>query len=366
MTGDANLMPLSLIKLERYLLRLNKLWIEWRGTSGQIYFEHRVSQYKTIWQNIANDIGAQFRELSQTIWELYLDDHITRINNYILEFDNPVTLNLAGNKPLVHNLLKKKGIPVPDYTVFRLNELEKAYRFLEKYPTGCVIKPADGYGGKGVTTHILKKSEARKAAILASLYSKNLLLEPQIPGECYRILIIKGKMVHAVCRKGCLLTGDGENKIAELIAIQNESLIKEKKNPINIDRDCLFTLGYQNLSLDTVPAKGVSFLLNSVNDPDRKQTEIRTVYNETVTDIICASIRGQAELAAKLVGSDFVGVDIITTDPQKSLQQTGGVINEVNTTPALHHHYDSSVEAYPKPALDAISILLKRNRSSAN
>lgn len=359
-------MPLLPIKLERYLLRLKKLWIDWRGISGQIYFEHRVSQYKNIWQQVANEIGAQFRELSGTIWELELNGHITRVDNYILEFDNPVTLHLAGNKPLVHNLLKENGLSVPDYIVFQLNELEKAHRFLEKYPAGCVIKPADGYGGKGVTTHILERKEVRKAAILASLYSKNLMMEPQKPGECYRILVINGRMVHAVCRKGLRLTGDGENKVSDLIAFQNVSLGKEKKNPIDIDRDCLFTLGYQNLSLDAVPAKGVSFQLKSVNDPLRKQTEVRTVYNETVTDIICDSIRDQAELAAKLIRSDFVGVDIITTDPRTSLQQTGGVINEVNTTPALHHHYDSSVEPYPQAAIEAISILFKRNRSNVN
>ena len=90
----------------------------------------------------------------------------------------------------------------------------------------------------------------------------------------------------------------------------------------------------------------------------RKQVEVRTVYNQTVTDSICDSIRCQAELAAKIVHSDFLGIDIITTDCQIPLKESGGVVNEVNTTPALHHHYDARVERFPQAAAQAISILL--------
>lgn len=358
-------MNLFLLKVERILARFQKMWIDWRGTSGQIYFHHRVAQYREMWRLIAETIGAKFTVLAEDMWELALNGQKTRIHNHELEFDNPVTLGLAGNKPLVHRLLRENGIPVPDHIVFQLSDLNKAYEFLKQHPKGCVIKPANGYGGQGVTTNILTKREVRKAAILASLYSHKLLMEPQIPGESYRILVLSGKMVHAVCRRGPRLRGDGVSKVPDLIKAENSRLRNQNKNILDIDRDCLFTLRCQNLSLSSIPAKDQIFLVKSVHDPIRKQVEVRTVYNETVTDLICDAVRRHAELAAKVINSDFAGVDIIMTNSQVPLEQSGGIINEINTTPALHHHYNVKIEDFPQPAIQAISILLNKEIQSS-
>ncbi len=346
--------------MERMLARFHKMWIDWRGVSDQIYFENRVHEYREMWRAIAVEIGARFTMLEEDLWELERDGKKTRIHNYQLEFDNPVILHMAGNKPLVHRLLREKGIPVPDHIVLHLPELSRAYQFLEQHPRGCVIKPADGYGGRGVTTHLLTKREVRKASILASLYSPDLLMEPQIPGESYRMLVIKGKMVHAVCRRGPRLRGDGISTVSDLIKTENVRLEKLDGRTLDVDRDCLFTLEYQNLSLNTIPARDQLFLVKSVNDPVRKQAEVRTVYNETVTDIICDSVRHTAESAARILRADFIGVDIITTNCRLPLEDSGGVVNEINTTPALHHHYNASVEKYPGAAAQAISFLLAK------
>lgn len=354
-------MKLTLLNIERILLRLHKMISDWRGTSNQIYFEQRIDEYRDIWRSIAEVSGANFKILTNDIWEIELNGKIARINNYRLEFDNPVTLELAGNKPLVHRLLREKGIPVPDHIVFQLPEYERANYFLKQHTTGCVIKPANGYGGKGVTTHVLHEREVRKAAILASLYSRELLMEPQIPGESYRILVIAGKVVHAVCRKGPRLTGDGRSSISDLIKAENSRLKHENKTTLDVGRDCLFTLKYQNLSLDSIPLSGMVFLVKNINDPNRKQVEVRTVYNNVVTDLICNSIKHNAELAAKIIRSEFAGVDVITINPQIPLEESGGVINEINTTPGLHHHYNYGVDKYPYAAIQALSVLFEKN-----
>jgi D-alanine-D-alanine ligase-like ATP-grasp enzyme len=39
------------------------------------------------------------------------------------------------------------------------------------------------------------------------------------------------------------------------------------------------------------------------------------------------------------LGIQLAGVDVMTTDIAAPLEATGGVIGEVNTMPALHHHY---------------------------
>ena len=350
----------KILKLQRIKLKISKLLKERFGNTNQIYFESRVDQYRQMWKDIAKDIDAEFSELTGEIWEIKLNGARTRIKNYQLEFDNPVTLELAGSKPLVYKLLEQNNIPIPDYLTFTIYELDKAKTFFKKYPDACVVKPADGYGGKGVTTHVQNNEELKKAAILASLYSSDLIIEKQIAGECYRLLILNGEMVHAVGRRGPKLVGDGTSTVQQLINNENEK-IRSSNITLDIDRDCLFTLASQNLQLNSVPKEGNKFLVKSVNDPLRKQVEVRTVYNENVTNRVCDSIKRQAELSATIVNSQFLGVDVITPDITIPLEESGGVFNEVNTTPALHHHYDSTKEKYPQPALKAISSLLGLN-----
>lgn len=349
----------SVTKLERFIARLRKMTNARIGKTGQIYVQDRVAEYRTMWQAIAEDAGAHFTDISSGIWEIELDGRKTRILNDILEFDNYVILEMAGMKPLMYGMFADRGLPVPEYLVFGLESIDAAYRFLERFPAGCVIKPAKGTSsGQGVTTHIVTKKEARKAAILASLYDRELLIEPMIPGECYRLLVLKGEMVHAVRRRGLRLEGDGQSSVSQLIRAENTRRAGIAEAELDIDADCRFTLKNQGMTLESIPDPGHLFLIKSVNDSGRKKVEVRTVYNETVTDSVCLSIRQVAEKAARILNSDFVGVDFITRDITVPLEQTGGVINEVNTTPGLHHHYDVATERYPQPALKILQALL--------
>jgi cyanophycin synthetase len=347
------------------MVSLRKKWLDWTGRSGQIYFYHRVAEYREMWRAVAQELGGEFTSLADDLWEVRAGRVRTRMHNHQTEFDSPAVLGLAGNKAAVHRLLGEAGLRVPQHAVFTLAELERANRFLQAHPKGCVVKPAGGHGGQGVTTHVLRTSEVRKAAVLASLYDRELLIEAQIPGESYRLLILEGRMVHAVCRLGPRLKGDGISSVRQLIEAENAIRRSGGQSGLDIDRDCLFTLSYQDLSLDSIPGNGRVFLVKSVNDATRKYFEVRTVYNKVVTDLICDSLRVDAERAARLVGSDFLGVDVITTDPTLPLGRSGGVINEVNTTPALHHHYDTPGARYPEVALHVVRALLRRGSSSA-
>lgn len=358
-------MSSSILKAQRVLLRVRKQWLDWSGRSGQVYFHHRVAEYREMWRAIAGATGASFTELADDIWELELDRVRTRIHNHEMEFDNPVVLGLAASKAVVHRLLQTENIAIPEHRVFSLDRLDVAQTFLEQHQAGCVVKPANGYGGQGVTTHVQNAADLRRAALLASLYGHQLLIEAQIPGESYRLLVLEGRVIHAVCRRGPRLRGDGVSAIRGLIEAENARRRQDGRHVLDIDRDCTFTLEHQGLSLESTPSAGREFVVKSVNDPDRKYAEVRTVYTDTVTDLVCSSIRHDAERAARLVGSDFLGVDIITTDPTVPLEASGGVVNEVNTTPALHHHYEAAGERYPKVAVQALNALLRKKAGVA-
>jgi D-alanine-D-alanine ligase-like ATP-grasp enzyme len=100
------------------------------------------------------------------------------------------------------------------------------------------------------------------------------------------------------------------------------------------------------------------FLVQSVNDPNQRRVEVRTVYNEAVTDLVCDALRKNAVSVAQTLRSRFIGVDLITADPAVPLEKSGGAVIEANTTPGLHHHYDSLREKFPEPALRVIQALL--------
>ncbi len=346
-------MKISRIRIERLFARFRKIWADVRGTSGQLYVWDRVDEYHSMWQAVARNLGAEMTSLADDIWEISLNNKRTRVLNDKLEYDNPVTLVMAGRKHLVYELLGNGGLRVPEYSLFRLDDLSKAQAFLREHPRGCVIKPADGTcSGQGVTTHIQTEKEIRQAAILASLYCPDIIIEPMIAGECYRLLVLNGEVIHAVCRRGERLRGDGKLTVAELI--------KAEKNALEIDKDCEFNLDYQGLSLESVPEEGQHFLVKSVTETDRKQVEVRTIYNMDVTDTVGDSLKQEAVRAAEILGCSFVGVDFITVNAALSLEESGGYINELNTTPGLHHHYGYKEEEYSEVALRVISPLLQK------
>jgi cyanophycin synthetase len=125
-----------------------------------------------------------------------------------------------------------------------------------------------------------------------------------------------------------------------------------------VDRDCEATLPSQGLTLDAVPGRDRVFLVKSARNRRGRRAELRTVYDDDITDIICDDLRETAERAARALRCELAGVDVITTDVTRPLRESGGFINEVNTTPGLHHHYDSAREAYPKPAVRVLRALL--------
>ncbi|RJQ84719.1 MAG: hypothetical protein C4519_04480 [Desulfobacteraceae bacterium] len=347
------------LKLQRLFLRLHKIGEQITGTSGQTYVWHRVDEYRRMWQKAADHLGAEFSILTGDLWEIRKNGKKTRILNDKLQFDDPVTLNLAGMKPVVYRLLSEAKLRVPESRCYKLEDWYDVSSFLKRHPHGCAVKPAHGTSsGQGVTTHVMTLQELKKASILASLYCHELLIEPMIAGESYRLLVFKGDVLQAVRRRGLRLTADGTASIAELYRRHSGITETQGRRIARQDWDFRFTLSYQELTPDSIPAAGQQILVRSMGEPKASKAEVRTVYDEDVSGLVCAALKNDAVQAAKIVGSDFLGVDFITTDPTVPLAQSGGVINEVNTTPGMHHHYNPTTEAYPKVAIQLLKDLL--------
>jgi cyanophycin synthetase len=252
--------------------------------------------------------------------------------------DDSSTLTTAGNKPLVHRLLAREGLPTPPHTEFTLARVGWAVEFLETVGCPCVVKPARDTGaGHGVTTGVTDRNLLARAAALAASYGKALLIEKQIAGANYRLLFLDGILLDAVLRKPPTAIGDGRATVRTLVGRANELRLAKGASHaqfrLTFDLDMRRTLAEQRLSINSIPAAGEVVTLKTVVN------ENSGLDNETGTELICDSIISDGARAAAAVGSRLAGVDVITTDPTVPLAESGGVICEVNTTPGLYYHY---------------------------
>jgi cyanophycin synthetase len=120
-----------------------------------------------------------------------------------------------------------------------------------------------------------------------------------------------------------------------------------------MDQDCRASLREAGLSLRSVPARDAEVTVKGVANYGGEAD------TETVRGEIGAGLREQAARAAAALGVRLAGVDVITRDPTKSLDECGGVVNEVNTTPGLHFHYQVHNQAAMMPvAVPILRVLL--------
>ena len=221
-----------------------------------------------------------------------------------------------------------------------------------------VAKPAYGSSsGLGVTTQIQTGRQLESAVLRASFYSPQILIERFVPGESVRLLFLNGELIHAVRRRGVRVYGDGVSSIKALLAESGMSHLQE-------DKATRVTLSSQGLSADSIVAKDRSVLVRHLPPEDSKTLELRTVYNETITDSVCDALRTEVARLVEALRCEFVGVDLVTNDTSVPLAESGGVFLEVNTTPGIHHHYHTPLEHENHPvAVRVLNFLLKKKHA---
>jgi D-alanine-D-alanine ligase-like ATP-grasp enzyme len=299
--------------------------------------ELRSAFYVQLWRDAAEQLGASVEVLGNEFLEIRLGNARVRVQQNITSLDDAVTVFVAGNKALVHRLLARESLRTPTYCEFTLDKIDQAVAFLKRAGCDCVVKPANGGGGEGVTTGVASTYDLVRAAVLASLHGSTLLIEKQERGEVYRLLYLDGKLLDAVMRKAPTVTGDGKSSIQELIRLENERRLnrgaKVAHSVVQADMDMLRTLAKQQLELSSVPPQGTVVTLKTVIN-DNSQDD-----NVSASQLLCQSVIDDGAAAAAAAWVRLAGIDIITTDPGVPLAQSGGVILEVNTTPSYHHHY---------------------------
>ncbi|MGE0724601.1 MAG: hypothetical protein AB7O45_09505 [Alphaproteobacteria bacterium] len=241
---------------------------------------------------------------------------------------------IAENKAQCVRLLAHHRMPVPRQRVVRTADAAAAAAREIGFPV--VVKPIDRSGGLAVAVGLRSVAEVVAAFGLAAAESTGVIVESLLVGEDYRLLVVGERLVAASRRLPAHVVGDGMSTVAQLIAAENASAGRRGPaallRPIVVDDEAVRLLDQQGCALDSVPGQTVRVWLRSA--ANRSQGGA----TEDVTGRIHPDNAWLAVRAARLVGLDVAGIDMIAPDIARSVLETGGGICEVNRRPSLLTH----------------------------
>jgi cyanophycin synthetase len=169
------------------------------------------------------------------------------------------------------------------------------------------------------------------------------MVERFVPGCEHRLLVVGGRMVAALRGDAAWIVGDGSSTVAALIDSQlNADPMRDAQASgplfrIRLDPTLRLQLSRQGLSGDSVPAPGRRVLIQRNGN-----------ITVDVTDRVHPSFSEAAALAARVVGLDIAGIDLLAEDISRPMAAQRAAIVEVNAGPGLDMHlHPTSGSAQP-------------------
>ena len=258
-----------------------------------------------------------------------------RIQATVTSETSSIGVEIACDKEDTKYLLEQAEVLVPRGDIIgRESSLEAACRYVG-FP--LVVKPVGGNHGRGITVNIKNYEDALVAFHAAKNVSSKVIIEKYITGEDYRLLVINNVLVAAAKRTPANVVGDGKSTIKELVDEVNKDPrrgyghenVLTKITINDLTKTIIAAKGYTE---DSVPNQGEIVILKDTANLSTGGTA------EDVTDIVHPSNVSMAERISKIIDLDICGIDIMTTDISKPLEETGGAVLEVNAGPGFRMH----------------------------
>lgn len=297
------------------------------------YLKEAGNVHLAYYLEAADYLNIHYKVLIRSFLAEFRDkDKVWHIINAATPLTNTTSTTIAKKKNLTNMVLESAGLPVPKQ--LPLNSAVDAIKFFADYKR-IVIKPAQQLGGIGITLLPNNENEVIEAYSIAKEKNRSngdiqVLGEEFLDGENYRLLVVGDKVIGAVRRKAADILGDGVSTIQQLI--DKENILRKERllKPIKIDNEVYVRLRELNLSLESIPEidKKVvlrySCNLSTGGTTQECMNEVHPYYKKLAIDAVHA------------IGTEFGGVDIITTDISKQVRCG---INEINYNPGLRLHY---------------------------
>jgi cyanophycin synthetase len=261
---------------------------------------------------------------------------------------------IAQDKELTRKLLRGVGVPVPDGRP--VQDADDAWEAAQEIGLPVVVKPQFGNHGRGVATNLTTREQVVRAYEAARREGDSILVETFIPGEDHRLLVVGDRLVAAARREPAHVVGDGRSSVRRLIDEVNKDPRRSDGHAtvlslIKVDPVALAVLEEQGCTPDSIPASGAKVLI-------RRNGNLSTGGTATdVTDEVHPEVAARAVDAARVVGLDIAGVDVVALDLRRPMEAQRAAVVEVNAGPGLRMHLQPSA-GKPRPVGEAIVVML--------
>jgi len=262
------------------------------------------------------------------------------------DLTSAIAESISRDKDLTKSLLQPCGVPVPDGRM--VDSPEDAWEAAQDIGLPVCIKPYDGNHGRGVFIELSTREEIGTAYGVADEEGGGVMVERSIKGAEHRLLVVGGKLVAANRSDQVTVTGDGQSTIQQLIDTQinsdprRGSTEEHPLNMIRIDTAARLELARHGYTAESIPPTGKEIIIQRTGN-----------HAFDVTDEVHPEVARDVCLAAKIVGLDIAGVDLVCEDISRPLAEQGGAIVEVNAGPSLLMHLKPAI-GKPRPVGKAI------------
>jgi cyanophycin synthetase len=251
------------------------------------------------------------------------------------ELTSAIAEGIASDKDLTKSLLASCGVPVPQGEL--VTSAAEAWEAAQDIGVPVVVKPYNGNHGRGVSLNLMTQQDVEAAYLVAYNRgdSSSVIVERFIVGDEHRLLVVGQRLIAAARGESLWITGDGVANIIELVDLQINTDPRRGEledaplsviNPETRD-EVRLELERQGLSARSVPLAGQKVLIQPNGN-----------VAVDVTDLVHPSVAATALLAARVVGLDIAGIDLVAQDISRPLEEQGGAIIEVNASPGLLAH----------------------------
>jgi D-alanine-D-alanine ligase-like ATP-grasp enzyme len=242
---------------------------------------------------------------------------------------------VANNKFLTKMILRAGGVPTPKSWLVRTPQAAREVISKNKvFP--CVLKPVRG--GHGLKVYANIESTEEFDEVLGLVFTKpgeqDVLIEKYVSGKEYRVLVVGDRVSAVMERIPAHVIGNGRETISQLIKAFNGRPMVGKKYEkplckIRINGEVKRNLKKQGKSFTYIPEKDERVNL-------RENSNISTGgIGKDVTESVDEVVKQVAIAAAKAVGMEITGVDVIFDEVHKK-----AYVLELNDCPGIDiHHY---------------------------
>ena len=240
---------------------------------------------------------------------------------------------ISKYKDMSYAFVQSLGYRVPDFLVYKQTESAKAFLATHK---SIVVKPTDAEQSKGVEVGITTEQQLADAVALATTVSTTgqVLLQQQVHGKLYRILIVNGIFFAAAYRRAPYVVGDGVQTVRQLIISKNDTPLRSASQPTPL----------KPINIEHVTA----FLQERTDEVLAAGTELEVLpvasisvggEAEDVTDSVHSFYRETSEQIVRALGLSICGIDIMVEDIESPPAVQGFYpLIELNSLPGLKLH----------------------------